>query len=51
MLRMGDGEGPQWSNDAIDGWEEPHSQLCFMMDGCIMYVISFIYFIALVSWI
>ena len=35
---MGDGYGPQWSNDAIDGWEESHTQLCFMMDGCIMYV-------------
>ena len=59
---MGDGQGPQWSNDAIDGWEEPHTQLVvfydgwlsftmvvisLLIDGCIMYVISFIYLLHL----
>ena len=66
MLCVGDGQGPRWSNDAIDGWEEPHTQLVvfydgwlslkmvfmsLLMDGCIMYVNSFNYFIAFVSWI
>ena len=32
MLCVGDGQDPQWSNDAIDGWEEPRTYIC-----CILY--------------
>ena len=47
---MGDGQGPRWSNDAIDGWEEPHTQInCVLRlmvifyDGCYIFIDGWMY--------
>ena len=54
--------GPWWSNDAIDGWEEPCTKIVLFHDGCIyllwwmdvscMLLVSFIllYFVSWIRW-